>query len=334
MNSAPDKISWQTLCIYLKNEYDTPIPTFGSGTCVLVVKPAMGLELQFRDEQSYSTDVTKLPSLSRFAYGKSKTATYNYLAIRCEIPELTEAVLDFFYSIAHNRVVNRLPAEKALAKSYEQYKAILSRPLAPSEYTLKGLWGELYVLNKAAENPKLNASSLVYNWTGPEDQPNDFSFGTTAIEIKTTSKQKNVVEISSFDQLDASRCWLVILHAYHADSQNGGISIEELKASISDKVDSAAQAVLENRIDKVISSLSSPLSMKFSMQISGSPIVVSMSDAIPLLHRTFFRTIFGENKARLIENGKYVLDLSSVEYSLQTISDIFLEAQFGEVDND
>ncbi len=334
MNNDNDKISWQTLSQYLKSDYETPIPTFNSDRCVLVVRPSIGIELQMRDEQSYSTDISELPSLIRFTYIKGTTSTYNYLAIRCELTSLTEAVLDFFYSIAYNRVKNNCHAQTAFRKSYEQYKEILDQPQAPSEYTLKGLWGELYVLYVASEHPMLNATSLVYNWTGPDGQPNDFSFGKNAVEVKTISKQKNVVEISSLDQLDATHGWLIILHAFNASTEEGGKSIESLKRSICERLDSAVQIIFNNKIEKILNSLHTAISMKFCMKMNSSPIIIRMSEKIPLLNRSKLTTIFGEERASMIKNGKYVIDLSEAEYSSQTIADVFIEAQINGSNND
>ncbi|MBN2040287.1 MAG: PD-(D/E)XK motif protein [Spirochaetes bacterium] len=324
-------LNWQSLCSYLKNDHDTPIPLYGSDRCVLVIRPSMGIELQMRDDKSFSTEISSLPHLIRFTYEKANTANYSYLAIKCELPNLLEAVLDFFYSISNNIITENYSPKDSITKSYNQYKAILAQPLTPSPFTLVGLWGELYVIYLVLKNSKIDPDSIVLNWTGPLGQPNDFSFGRTAIEIKTTSKQINVVEISSFEQLDADRSWIVIIHAFHTPIEDGGKSIKFLVNSISEKLTSAVKEILENRINVVLNSLTEASSLNFSMKSDGTPSIVEISDSIPVLNRSKLNCIFGESTARLIERGRYVLNLSSVEYTRKKIDEVFLEAQrYGE----
>lgn len=304
---------------------------FGSNNCILVVKPSMGLELQLRDEESYLTKVDTLPNLTMFDYEKVRTCSYEYLAIKCYFPDLIEAVLDFFYSIAYNRVVGKKSPLYSVINSYEQFKAILSRPAIPSEYTLTGLWGELNILSQAIKNLNIDPDSAVFNWTGPQGHPNDFSFGKTAIEVKTTKKQTNIVEISSFDQLDADCAWLIILHAYHAEPADGGQSIEMLKNSINGMLSAVAREVFDERISCVLNTLNTPPCMQYSMKPDGLPVIFRISDSIPLINRSFLKIMFGEAKTNLIERGKYILNLSSIEPSHQTVEEVFLEAQtYGE----
>lgn len=333
MGDNNNTLNWQSLSEYLKQDFDTPVPVHGSDNCVLVVKPSMGLELQIRDRVAYDTEISSLPNLSRFHYEIVKTVNYCYLAIKCEIPDLLEAVLDFFYSIVSKIVNNKCSARNAIAESYDEYKAILSQPLAISQEVIQGLWGELFTIQLVLNNTKIDPNSIILNWTGPLGQPNDFSFGNTAIEVKTITKQTNIIEISSFDQLDADHSWLIIIHAFHAHSKEGGLSISFLTHLISEKLTANVKEILHARIDNVVNSLNGPFVMNFSMKPDGLPIIVEMRDSIPLLTRRRLNSVFGENRAKLIEKGKYVLNLSSVEFTKRTIDDVFFKLKCQEMRN-
>jgi hypothetical protein len=320
-------LSWQSLCGYLREDHDTPIPVYGSKHCILVIKPSMGIELQMRDNNSFNTEISSLPVLTRFAYEKFETCDYCYLVIKCEIPDLIEPALDFFYSIGLNMIEGRRSAKEAIIESYEQYKALLTQPQNPQQYTLKGLWGELYSIKSVLDNPQIDPNSIILNWTGPDGQPNDFSFGNTAIEIKTTSKQINKIDISSFEQLDAERCWLIIVHAFNASIEDNGISINYLINAIREKVNAYTLEIFKSRIDRVLDSMGNPTALNYSMKSDGESVIVEMGESIPLLTRSKLNCIFGKEVSYLIEKGSYTLNLSSVEYSRKKIDAVFLEAQ-------
>lgn len=65
-----------------------------------------------------------------------------------------------------------------------------------------GLIGELVVLNALLD--VLPPAQAVQSWVGPEDGVQDFVYGQSAIEVKTTLGTKNIVHISTLDQLDPS----------------------------------------------------------------------------------------------------------------------------------
>ncbi len=80
-----------------------------------------------------------------------------------------------------------------------------------SEAVQVGLLGELFVLEKVALN-QLPASTAVAAWRGPLRSPQDFQFGDGAIEVKSGTAPHDVLNITSEEQLDATK-WTVLLLA-------------------------------------------------------------------------------------------------------------------------
>jgi hypothetical protein len=66
-----------------------------------------------------------------------------------------------------------------------------------------GLFGELTVINWMLDNGK-NQHTLIDKWLGPLKRPRDFEFSNYWIEVKSTKRLDNQVEIHGIDQLEAN----------------------------------------------------------------------------------------------------------------------------------
>ncbi|MFT7043837.1 MAG: hypothetical protein ACJAW7_002600 [Candidatus Azotimanducaceae bacterium] len=85
-----------------------------------------------------------------------------------------------------------------------------------------GLLGELYLLGWVLERNLVSAETLVRGWRGPDGDARDINLGATSVEVKATlGTAKNVLTISSLDQLDAGTRQLVITHCRFSPSDNG-----------------------------------------------------------------------------------------------------------------
>lgn len=92
-----------------------------------------------------------------------------------------------------------------------------------------GFFGELYVLSEHLM-PVLSPSDSIRAWIGPEEKKQDFTFGNSAVEVKTTiSGDKQTVQISSLDQLDKVTDKLYLLRVIATPTRDGsGFSLGEL----------------------------------------------------------------------------------------------------------
>ncbi len=103
---------------------------------------------------------------------------------------------------ASNLRKDKIEGVKFICDRYKKWQEILKKENSLlSEAEVKGLIGELYILQKYlisayGEKASINA------WTGPKGAPQDFIFEQIWYEVKVVSSSKQVVTISSIDQLD------------------------------------------------------------------------------------------------------------------------------------
>jgi hypothetical protein len=305
-----NEITWNTVASYLKARYEIPIPMYASDSCVLVIKPGSSVELQLRTGDAFQTDLDRFPQLARFRYENVTTRSYRYLSIVCDYAKFDEVVLKFYNSIASNFVLKEASVGSSILRAYEQWKGMLAQSRMPEERVLIGLWGELFIIDLLLETRNIDATCLIQNWTGPLGAANDFSFGNSSIEIKTTTRQSNIVEISSIDQLDAQEAWIILLHALHTPVDSGGITITALVDRISLTLDAAALEIFQKRID-VLLSVSELTKLNFlSLQCDGVPVAVPIDHTYPLFTRRRLSKVLSGSSLAMLINVKYTLDLT------------------------
>lgn len=304
------EITWDTVASYLKERYEIPIPMCGSDSCVLVIKPDTSVELQLRTEDAFKTDYVILPQLIRFRYDNVSTKSYKYLAVVCDYTEFDATVLKFFNSMALNFVAKKESASVSILHAYEQWKKMLAQSRMPDEITLTGLWGELFIIDLVLKDKNIDATCLIQNWTGPFGAANDFSFGNSCIEIKTTTKQSDIVEISSLDQLDAENAWIILLHAFHAPVDSGGETIATLVDKIRLTLDVASQAIFLERIDVILPFPDLSKMDYFSMKSEANPIAFKIDYTYPVFTRRRVSQILAGSYLTMLINLKYTLSLT------------------------
>lgn len=100
-----------------------------------------------------------------------------------------------------------------------------------------GLWGELHVMG-AMISAGTPPSDALRAWLGPIGAPHDYSFGTRAIEVKTSaSAEMGLVHISNVMQLDDSSLSHLYLVCIHCDFRpEVGMSMSELRDGIREQL--------------------------------------------------------------------------------------------------
>lgn len=305
-----NEITWNTIANYLMQQHEIPIPMCNSNYCVLVIRPGEKVELQLRTDDAFRTDLSRLPQLTRFSYENITTRSYRYLGVVCGYSEFDDIVLKFFNSIASNFVDKKTPADSSILDAYREWKRMLVQAPVPDEITLIGLWGELYIIDLVLKKDGIDPFCLVQNWTGPVGAPNDFSFGNSCVEIKTTTKQSSIVEISSIDQLDAKQAWIILLHVLHTPVDAGGATIGTLVNKIGLKLCAAALDVFQKRIDAVLPLYDLERLDHFSLKNDGPPIAVQVDDTYPVLTRARLSKVFSRSVLSMLINAKYTVDLA------------------------
>lgn len=123
------------------------------------------------------------------------------------------------------------------------------RLLKPEE--IRGLMGELLVMEHLLSDSGLHPEDVVAPWSGPNRAPQDFQFGDSAIEVKATGEaDSRTIRISSEFQLDRETVsiTLVVCHLPITDEPARGLSLNQLVNRISERLPATARPVFEGRL--------------------------------------------------------------------------------------
>ena len=124
-------------------------------------------------------------------------------------------------------IINRFEKWKGFSNSVRKYL---------SEIEIKGLLGELIFMNDVLFD-KYDVSKRISGWTGTEPTKKDFSYEDIWYEVKTSSK--DVIHISSIDQLESQKVgYLIVYNLEKLSPEANDISINKVVNQILSKIDS------------------------------------------------------------------------------------------------
>jgi len=121
--------------------------------------------------------------------------------------------------------------------------------LSPEE--VRGLIGELFVLQHLVDTAWATGRAMVANWDGPSGAPQDFRFEKLCLEVKSTSsKGDGVVSISSEYQLhDATRdIYLAVVRMNENGDEEGSVSLNEVVVATAARLDEESLGVFEAKL--------------------------------------------------------------------------------------
>lgn len=148
---------------------------------------------------------------------------------------LVEKFLTVFVAIANDaKEISDADVCDHIKKEILEWSAFLSpRRTGITDEKLRGLWGELYVLQNFICG-RFSPRESLRAYIGIHDAPQDLSGHDFSIEVKTTiSRAPSTVSISSLEQLDANcpHQLLVLLALVGSDD---GVSVSDLVDEITD----------------------------------------------------------------------------------------------------
>lgn len=149
-----------------------------------------------------------------------------------------------------------------------------------------GLFGELELLGDilSAGVPTVVA---VEAWKGPLDGVQDFTFGTGAIEVKSTVSSRSFpVLVGSLDQLDDSLTQPLFLAGVRLALTSAGRTLPEQVAQIRDRLreDLATQSVFDSRL--ISAGFLGTVAQQYTRKFSRSEMrLLRVSDGFPRLTR-------------------------------------------------
>lgn len=184
-----------------------------------------------------------------------------------------------------------------------RWQRLLSRDrssqLSPEE--VRGLYAELIVLSELLATTDGNEAFIIRCWDGPAGAAQDFRFTNFCIEIKATTPDRNgLVRISSEDQFHRTGrdIYLSVVRLRDGDDAPDALSLNDLVAAVSDRLDDQARELLEEKLAQAgyidLEAYNSP---RF---LNSAPDHYAINSTTPLLHR--------ENVPASVSNLRYELD--------------------------
>lgn len=142
-----------------------------------------------------------------------------YLDLCC----VSDGHRDVFAALADDiirRLASDVPSAPAeIQRALEEWRRLLRPAKEMTPEASRGLFGELVVLGWLARR---NPQYALDVWTGPESDCHDFTTANGDLEVKTSSKEGLVVDISSLRQLDVTDGHdLTLIRLSVADSPDG-----------------------------------------------------------------------------------------------------------------
>jgi hypothetical protein len=232
------------------------------------------------------------------------------LEIATSVHDLYPHFFAFALSVADRIQVDHLPAETALRRSLRDWRTLFEQLslLAPERQL--GLLGELWLLDRLMDIHGLKALDA---WTGPRGEAHDFRIDSSEFEVKTTSGEHRIHQISSDSQLTPSPGRdLFVLSLQFAAGGPGDLSlrgaIEALRKRLTSSATIHFEEVLEDAFQLPPASLAH---YSNRLTLRTRPYLVAVGKSFPRITRADVLSIAGRAMSR-ISDVRYRVDLDGL----------------------
>lgn len=147
--------------------------------------------------------------------------------------DLSTEFIELLWNIYHDtyHFDDESKAVDSFFQSFLRWQIMLeSKELYLSESEIKGLFGELCFLHDYSNIYGVN--KMINSWMVDVDTETDFSFDNIWYEIKTISRSKNYINITSVNQLDQQCNGILIIHELQKGETKSSKNLNSLVKSI------------------------------------------------------------------------------------------------------
>jgi hypothetical protein len=123
--------------------------------------------------------------------------------------------------------------QNRITRWHEMFKRGTSNILTENE--IRGLFGELHVLERLLHHNKYEYQTILSSWIGSEHSDQDFIFPDMAVEVKTLPHNQTTIRISSENQLDLSHKNLYLI-CMQLINEPSGRSLNDLEKHITNLI--------------------------------------------------------------------------------------------------
>ena len=302
--------------VYLASGEPATIRLLQDPACYLMTFPG-GRRLSLRIECEAAPTPKGIPKV--IAVQNIHTSGSNYLEVSVEQPALRRPF--FFLALAIRDLLEdgTYTPYQALLRALADNRALLVAAEMLSEVELVGLFGELWFLNQLLD---CRGPSAVRAWTGPQEQPHDFRFGDTEVEVKTTRSARRVHTINGLAQLSpAVSCSLFLLSIQAQPTGPGaGSSIPEMIQTIRQKLEKDAPE--EQMFMEALRAMEYPVQSEnqpdLRVALANPPHLIEIKNGFPALTRAGVIGIVGATASQRILDVSYDLDVTGMGYEYGT----------------
>jgi Putative PD-(D/E)XK family member, (DUF4420) len=156
----------------------------------------------------------------------------HFVDVICLVPRLNDLFAQVAADMLQALLLDPGDPPRACHEILERWRELLEKPdpqlLGPKQ--LAGLFGELLVVKELVQR---NPANGIDAWTGPSRSQHDFTRGSLAIEVKTTTvREGRMVEIHGAEQLERPDGGELLLCFVRLDVEPDGTSVPELVDSV------------------------------------------------------------------------------------------------------
>jgi len=178
----------------------------------------------------------------RISDPQGRESTGHYTLIRCTDQGLAEYFLQVGEAVIDS--LGRTPSREKVSSTVNELAELFRALKTPSKKSVRGLWGELFIVAQSA-NPEL----LIESWYTENAERYDFAYEDQRLEVKSSSSLDRVHHFS-LEQLSPPPDTHILIASLTVENAGGGVSLSELVSHIKERVADFPDLAL--KLDRIV----------------------------------------------------------------------------------